>query len=145
MTILQGLDNAIFMDNESDIVESSYDEELLAALIRQDLESCLSPGHNSSSSSCHVNVPSTTSMTSLYTSPNGLENEQHLIIPPENINPSPTPINNGAVTMDQASSAPIILNFGNSNNSENLQQVRPDFYIENRKKIIDLVYVIFLK
>ncbi|KAL3813730.1 hypothetical protein ACJIZ3_014998 [Penstemon smallii] len=119
-----GLDS-IFTE-QTDFMDSSFEEEL-AALLRQeeDLENCLSPGtNNTSSSSTLINISSSNSI-------NSLEPPQSSPEPPAKLQKSNSlsifstiqaPANPDRPV---ASSVPVILNFGNSANSPENPRSRP--------------------
>lgn len=99
---------------QCDFMDSLDDE--VAAVLGRDFENCLSAGgNNSSSSSTLINIPSTTSITSLCAAaPES---------PPAKLQ-KPNNYSNFTTNPDRAnnSSTPIILNFGNATH-ENHQQV----------------------
>ncbi|PIN23613.1 hypothetical protein CDL12_03663 [Handroanthus impetiginosus] len=120
-----GLDNSIFMD-QCDFMDS-FDEEV-AAVLGQDFENCLSAGNNSSSSSTLINIPSTNSINSLCTNSPPTDNNM-ASEPPAKLQ-KPNNFSNFSTVQtlpnpDRASSAPIILNFGNSTEINPQQIVNP--------------------
>ncbi|KAI3451870.1 hypothetical protein Pfo_008535 [Paulownia fortunei] len=112
-----GMENSMFMD-QCDFMDT-FDEDL-AAVFGQDFQNYLPPGSNSTSSSSLINIPSSNSHNSLYTSPGSEQAKQQT---PDNYYQFSTM--HSMISPDQASSAPIILNFGNQNPSENIKQVNP--------------------
>lgn len=107
----------MFMD-QCDFMDC-FDEDL-AAVFGHDLQNTVSPGSNSISSSTVINIPGSNSINSFYNSPGLEQTKQHTPVD----NPKFSTMHNMASYHDQASSAPIILNFGSQNLSENVQQVR---------------------
>ncbi|KAI3451867.1 hypothetical protein Pfo_008532 [Paulownia fortunei] len=104
------MDQCDFMD--------PFDEEL-AAVFGQGFQNYMSPEINSLSSPTVINILSSNSINSLFTFPSITPTKQHK---PINYH-SKFPRVHGVINPDQPSSAPIVLNFGNANPLESLQQV----------------------
>lgn len=111
----------MFMDQSDHFMDDSFDEDFTAAF-GQDFQSYLPPRSNSTSYSTFIdnNIPGSNSINSFYTSPATEQayNQTHG-------NFSNFSTMHSIVTTDHSSSAPFVLDFGNHNLSENLQQVKP--------------------
>ncbi|KAK6151103.1 hypothetical protein DH2020_016035 [Rehmannia glutinosa] len=118
----QVMDNSMFM-NQCDFIDT-FDEDFSAVLFEQDFQNyLLSPRTNSTSSSTLINIPNNNSNNSFYTSPGMEQLNQQM---PDNYSQFQNLNSTMIANPDQASSVPVILNFGNhSIPSENIQQVNP--------------------